>query len=98
VADCRGYSKKLFSLVNSLMGTQTARAVPNRYSDAVAAAELANFFETKVSQIRFGLGTAADDAGLSPIQPHIPAPVADPSTRLAAIHQLTTDDVRELPS
>ncbi len=51
VAHCRGDSKNLFSLVNSLMGTQTNRAVPNRDSDAVAAAELANFFETKVSQI-----------------------------------------------
>jgi hypothetical protein len=78
------------------MGTQTTRAVPNRDSDAVAAAELANFFEAKVSQIRFGLDTAADDVGLSPIQPHIPSPVADPSTRLADFRQITTDDVREL--
>jgi hypothetical protein len=80
------------------MGTQTTRAVPNRDSDAVAAAELANFFETKVSQIRFGLDTAADDAGLPPIRPHVPSPVADPSTRLADFRQLTTDDVRELIS
>ncbi len=93
VADCRGDSKKIFSLVNSLMGT-----VPNRDSEAVAAAKLAYFFETKVSQIRFGLDTAADDAGLSPIQPHIPSPVADPSTRLADFRQLTTEDVRELIS
>jgi hypothetical protein len=64
VADCRGDSKNLFSLVNCLMGTQTTRAVPNGDSDAVAAAELANFVETKLSQIRFGLDTAADDAGL----------------------------------
>ncbi len=80
------------------MGTQTTRAVPNRDSDAVAAAELANFFETKVSQIRFGLDTAADDTGLPPIRLHVPSPVADPSTRLADFRQLTTDDVRELIS
>jgi hypothetical protein len=65
VADSRGDSKKLFSLVNSLMGTQTNRAVPNRDSDAVAAAKLANFFETKVyAQIHSSLDSAADDAGL----------------------------------
>ncbi len=51
-----------------------------------------------MSQIRFGLDTAADDAGLSPIQPHMPSPVADPSTRLADFRQLTNDDVRELIS
>ena len=99
VADCRGDSRKLFSLVNSLMGTQTTRAAPNTVSDAAAAAaELANFFETKVSRIRFGLDTAADDAGLPPIQPHTPSAVADPSIRLADFRQLNTDDVRELIS
>jgi hypothetical protein len=80
------------------MGTQTTRAVSNKDADAVAAAELANFFEAKVSQIRFGLDTTADDVGLSPIHSHIPSPVADPSTRLADFRQLTTDDVRELIS
>jgi hypothetical protein len=78
------------------MGTQTTRAVPKRDFDAVAAAELANFFETKVSQIRLELDTATDDAGLSPIQPHISSPVADSSTRLADFRRLTTDDVHKL--
>jgi hypothetical protein len=65
VADCRGDSKKLFSLVNYLIGTQTTRAVPNRDSEAVATAKLANLFEAKVSQIRYSLDSTADDASLT---------------------------------
>jgi hypothetical protein len=65
VADCRGDSKKLFSLVNYLNGTQTTRAVPNRDSEAVATAKLANLFEAKVSQIRYSLDSTADDASLT---------------------------------
>ena len=96
VADCCSDSRKLFSLVNSLMGTQTTRSVPKRDSDAAAATELANFFDN-VSGIRSSLDSA-DDAGLPPIQPQIPFPIAESSLRLVDFRQLTTDDVRKLIS
>ena len=67
VAECRGDSKKLFSLVSTLMGAEVTRAAPKRDSDADAAAEIAEFNAAKVARIRSGLDAAADAAGLPPI-------------------------------
>ncbi len=96
VAECSGDSKKLFSLVNSLMGTPTTPAAPKRDSDAIAAAEIADFYDAKIIKIRSGLDAAAADAGLPAIQPFAPSPVDVSSPSLASFRQLTTSDVRKL--
>ena len=63
----QGDSKKLFSLVSTLMGAEVTPAAPKRDSDADAAAEIAEFYAAKVARIRSGLDAAADAAGLPPI-------------------------------
>ena len=98
VAECRGDSKKLFSLFSTLTGAEVTRAALKRDSDADAAAKIAEFYAAKVARIRSGLDAAADAAGLPPIQQHFPSPVADSLPRLAVFRKLTTDDARELIS
>ena len=108
VAECRGDSKKLFSLASTLMGAEVTRAASKRDSDGEAGAEIAEFCASKVegskvprlfaARIRSGLDTAADAAGLPPIQQHISSPVADSLPHLAVFRKLTTDDARKLIS
>ena len=70
VVDCKGDSKKLFSLVSALMGNTS----PKQHQRGTPTPM---FYASKVARIRSGLDAAADAAGLSPIQQHIPSPVAD---------------------
>ena len=96
VNECGGDSKRLFSLVSSMIGSPSTRNVPKRASDSAAAAELADFFNSKVAKIRHGLDAAAIAAGLPSIQPHLPSAVADSPHRLAAFRPLISEDVRKL--
>ena len=62
----------------------------------MAAAELADFYESKTSRIRSGLDAAAAQAGLPTILPHSPRPVETTSPSLTEFRQLSTIDVRKL--
>ena len=55
VRDCRGDTKELYKLVNTLMGTTSKNTLPNHTNDKDLADEFADFFMNKIQRIRDNL-------------------------------------------
>ena len=55
VRDCRGDTKELYMLVNTLMGTTSSNPLPNHTNDKDLAEEFADFFMEKNQGIRDNL-------------------------------------------
>ena len=52
VASCRGDQKKLFAVLNNLLGRKAAAVMPSSPAGFELASAFANFFDTKISRIR----------------------------------------------
>ena len=55
VKDCRGDTKGLYKMVNTLMGTSSNNPLPNYTNDKDLAEEFADFFMDKIQKIRDNL-------------------------------------------
>ena len=55
VRDCKGETKELYKLVNTLMGTTSSNPHPNHTNDKLLANEFADFFMNKIQKIRDNL-------------------------------------------
>ena len=52
VRDCKGDTKELYKLVNTIMGTTSSDSLPNHTNDNLLADEFADFFMNKIQKIR----------------------------------------------
>ena len=55
VRDCKGDTKELYKLVNTIMGTTSSNPLPNHISDMLLANEFTDFFMYKIQRIRDNL-------------------------------------------
>ena len=55
VRDCKGDTKELYKLVNTLMGITLSNLLPNHTNDKLLANEFADFFTNKIQKSRDNL-------------------------------------------
>ena len=60
IVSCEGDQKKLYVVLNTLMGKGACTSIPSYSSSADLASEFASFFDSKISRIRDMLDGAVD--------------------------------------
>ena len=70
IASCEGDQKKLYAVLNTLMGKGACTSIPSYISGADLASEFASFFDSKISRIRGMLDEAVDGELSVDLVPH----------------------------
>ena len=71
VASCRGDQKKLFAVLNNLLGHKAVAVMPSSPTGFELTSAFTNFFDIKISRIRAELDESTINGGFSVIPvPH----------------------------
>ena len=88
VASCGSNQKKVFAVLNSLLGKKTITVLPSSASNAHLASDFATFFESKISRIRNQLDGVSVDEFSVDFGPHF-----DTTRILSSFHPVRVDGV-----